>query len=108
MAVRHLKALRYANGGTHKSQLRPTFLTDEELKHLILEAEDGFLFIVSCENTRILYVSDSVNHVLQHSKVRILSMIFKLYFLSCSFNYEFVFYQLKTSLVYFCDKQFPN
>lgn len=68
MAVRHLKALRYANGGTHKSQLRPTFLTDEELKHLILEAEDGFLFIVSCENTRILYVSDSVNHVLQHSK----------------------------------------
>jgi len=71
MAVRHLKALRYANGGTHKSQLRPTFLTDEELKHLILEAEDGFLFIVSCENTRILYVSDSVNHVLQHSKVRI-------------------------------------
>ena len=27
MAVRHLKALRYANGGGHKNQLRPTFLT---------------------------------------------------------------------------------
>jgi len=31
---------------------------------LILEAADGFLFIVSCETGRVVYVSDSVTPVL--------------------------------------------
>lgn len=31
---------------------------------MILEAADGFLFIVSCETGRVVYVSDSVTPVL--------------------------------------------
>ena len=69
MAVAHIKSLRGItstppNDGTYK----PSFLTDNELKHLILEAADGFLFVVSCENGRVIYVSDSVTPVLNHSQ----------------------------------------
>uniref|UniRef100_A0A673JTL0 Aryl hydrocarbon receptor nuclear translocator-like n=1 Tax=Sinocyclocheilus rhinocerous TaxID=307959 RepID=A0A673JTL0_9TELE len=39
-----------------------------ELKHLVLEAADGFLFIVSCETGRVVYVSDSVTPVLNQAQ----------------------------------------
>jgi len=69
MAVAHIKSLRGItttppNDGTYK----PSFLTDNELKHLILEAADGFLFVVSCDSGRVIYVSDSLTPVLNHAQ----------------------------------------
>ncbi|XP_026084640.1 aryl hydrocarbon receptor nuclear translocator isoform X5 [Carassius auratus] len=65
MAVSHMKTLRGSGGdAAHK----PSFLTDQELKHLVLEVADGFLFVVSCETGRVLYVSDSVTPVLNQAQ----------------------------------------
>lgn len=64
MAVAHMKALRGTGNTNADGTYKPSFLTDQELKHLILEAADGFLFVVACDTGRIIYASDSVTPVL--------------------------------------------
>lgn len=68
MAVAHMKNLRGTGNTSTDGTYKPSFLTDQELKHLILEAADGFLFVVSCDTGRVIYVSDSVAPVLNHSQ----------------------------------------
>ncbi|XP_066912914.1 aryl hydrocarbon receptor nuclear translocator homolog isoform X2 [Clytia hemisphaerica] len=67
MAVSYMKSLK-GDPSAPEGSFKPTFLSDQELKHLVLEAADGFLFAVDCSSGNILYVSDSVTPVLNQSQ----------------------------------------
>lgn len=62
MAVDHMKNLR---GDPHcSSDYKPGFLTDDELKQLVVEAANGFMMIISCDKACVLFVSDTISDVL--------------------------------------------
>ena len=81
MAAQFMKTLRSNNNSLtiNSSQIsqqqqqqqidghKPSFLNDQELKYLMVESCDAFLFALNCDNLRIIYISDAIQHILSYT-----------------------------------------
>ncbi|CAF3352959.1 unnamed protein product [Rotaria sp. Silwood1] len=76
MAAQFMKNLRTNNNSlslnsTQLSQQqdlhKPSFLNDNELKYLMVESCDAFLFALNCDNLRVIYISDAIQHILSYT-----------------------------------------
>lgn len=69
MTVQHMKTLRGNIHSYAERSSRSARITDDEMKLLTLQAVQGFLFVVSCDGGKIIYVSESVSKTLNYTQV---------------------------------------
>ncbi|CAF2357067.1 unnamed protein product [Rotaria sp. Silwood2] len=76
MAAQFMKNLRTNNNSLtlNSAQLsqqqdlhKPSFLNDNELKYLMVESCDAFLFALNCDNLRVIYISDAIQQILSYT-----------------------------------------
>ncbi|KAL1443026.1 hypothetical protein MTO96_000922 [Rhipicephalus appendiculatus] len=61
MAVQHIKTIRGSINSYTEGHYKPPWLSDED-------GADGFLFVVSCDRGRILFMSESVQQTLNYTQ----------------------------------------
>jgi hypothetical protein len=76
MAAQFMKNLRANNNSLalNSGQIpaqqdihKPSFLNDQELKYLMVESCDAFLFALNCDNLCVIYISDAIQQVLSYT-----------------------------------------
>ncbi|CAB4024873.1 partial, partial [Paramuricea clavata] len=67
-AVQHMKALQGSAEPLKETNHKPSFMSDDDLRNLITEAAGGFIIVVECDRGQVLYVTDSVQEILNISQ----------------------------------------
>ncbi|CAF1597852.1 unnamed protein product [Adineta ricciae] len=76
MAAQFMKTLRANNHllssnaittAQQQDSHKPSFLNDQELKYIMVESCDAFLFALDCDNLHVIYVSDAIQHILSYA-----------------------------------------
>jgi len=76
MAAQFMKTLRTNNNSLTLNSTslssgqdlhKPSFLNDQELKYLMVESCDAFLFALNCDNLRVIYISDAIQQILSYT-----------------------------------------
>jgi hypothetical protein len=75
MAAQFMKNIRATNNSLslNSTQVpqqdlhKPSFLNDQELKYLMVESCDAFLFALNCDNLRVMYISDAIQQILSYT-----------------------------------------
>lgn len=62
-----LNSQNFSSSSTSHDLHKPSFLNDQELKYLMVESCDAFLFALNCEDLRIIYVSDAIQSILSYT-----------------------------------------
>ncbi|XP_047431947.1 aryl hydrocarbon receptor nuclear translocator-like protein 2 isoform X2 [Mugil cephalus] len=71
-AVQHLKTLKAGTGSAFTDiDCKPSILPQDDIKHLLLRAAEGFLLVVSCDRAKILFISESVSKILNFSRMEL-------------------------------------
>jgi hypothetical protein len=68
----HLTVALFCLGSTEplkETDHKPSFVSDDDLRNLITEASGGFIIVVECDRGQVLYVTDSVEGILNISQV---------------------------------------
>ncbi|KAM8909642.1 aryl hydrocarbon receptor nuclear translocator-like protein 2 isoform 2-T2 [Spinachia spinachia] len=68
-AVQHLKAMKSGTSSAFtNSTHKPSIMPQDDLRHLLLRAADGFLLIASCDRAKVLFISESVSKILNFDR----------------------------------------
>ncbi|XP_051802467.1 aryl hydrocarbon receptor nuclear translocator-like protein 2 [Acanthochromis polyacanthus] len=69
-AVQHLKALKAGTSSAFTDTTgKLSILPHDDLRHLLLRSADGFLLVVSCDQVKILFISESVSKILNFNRM---------------------------------------
>jgi len=67
LAKQYIKSLAGSSTGPTKSLNAPSFVSDDELRKISLNIANGFLLIVDCTQTKVVFASESVKKYLRIS-----------------------------------------